>query len=157
MAAPGLICSFSIAIHAFYNSSSRIWRAFNDLLSGRLELGKNGIADFGYTLFGQKIEWIGFSLEGTGTEKYNYVDCSYLRLLLEYGLFFLIVVIFIYSIIMYKAISQKNYFLAWVIAFVLVISITEPRLMNLTFNPLPILLLCSIEREDMNYGTTEIY
>ena len=62
-----------------------------------------------------------------------------------------------YSIIMYKAILQENYFLAWVIAFVLVISITEPRLMNLTFNPLPILLLCTIEREDENYGTAKIH
>ena len=156
VAVPTIIASIAIAIHAFYSPESIIWQKLNDILSGRLQLGKDAIADFGFTLFGQYIEWKGFSIGHLSGEGYNYVDCSYLQLILEYGSIFLILILILYSFVIYKCIKKKNYYLLWSIVFVLVLSITEPRLMNLAFNPFPVIFLCEIEGEKKRYVKTKI-
>lgn len=151
---PSALCVFAILIHYFYNPDNATWRKFNDLLSGRLRLGRQGIADYGISLFGTPIEWVGYSadaVEGT----YNYVDCSYLQILLEYGLLFLVMVIAIYTLIIHKAVKNENYLLLWSVIFVLVFSITEPRLMNLSFNPFPILVMCSLGLKEKELESEE--
>lgn len=159
---PSVICVFAIAIHYFYNPDNELWMKLNDLLSGRLRLGKQGIAEYGISLLGNSIKWVGYSadaVEGT----YNYVDCSYLQILLEYGLIFLVMVIAIYTVIIYKAVKNENYFLLWSVIFVLIFSITEPRLMNLSFNPFPLLVMCNLDSKEKDpesekkINETEIY
>lgn len=146
---PTLLAVFSIALHALYNPNNSLWVKLNELLSSRLRLGKDAIADYGISLLGTEIEWIGYSVRPL-EKPYNYVDCSYLRILLEYGVLFLLVVIVIYSVILYKAVQKNNYYLVWSVIFVLVLSVTEPRLMNLAFNPFSILLFCSFEKWECN-------
>lgn len=141
---PGALCVLAIAIHAFYNPGSALWEKLNDFLSGRLKLGKTGIADYGISLFGTPITWVGYSARQPVVDNYNYVDCSYLRILLEYGIIFLVIVVAIFSIIVYKAVKSRNYFLVWSVVFVLILSITEPRLMNLSFNPFSVLVVCKM-------------
>ena len=141
---PGALCVLALAIHAFYNPGSALWTKLNDFLSGRLKLGKTGIADYGISLFGTPITWVGYSARQPVVDNYNYVDCSYLRILLEYGIIFLVIVVAIFSIIIYKSVKSRNYFLVWSVAFVLILSITEPRLMNLSFNPFSILVVCKM-------------
>lgn len=141
---PGALCALAIAIHAFYDPSSALWEKLNDFLSGRLKLGKEGIADYGISLFGTPITWVGYSAKQQVVDNYNYVDCSYLRILLEYGIIFLLIVVAIFTIVVYKSIKSENYFLLWSVVFMLILSITEPRLMNLSFNPFSILVVCQI-------------
>ncbi len=142
--APEGIAFFSIGIHAFYNSNSSIWKAANDFLTGRLELGYNAIQEYGYSLFGQDITWYGNGLRsqvGVNGITYNYVDCSYLQILLEYGLIFLILVLLAYSVMMWKAIQERRYSACWILLVVLIFAITEPRLVNMAFNPFILLVL----------------
>lgn len=141
---PGALCVLAVAIHAFYDPNSALWEKLNGFLSGRLQLGKEGIADYGISLFGTPITWVGYSAKQQVIDNYNYVDCSYLRILLEYGIIFLVIVVAIFTIVVYKSIKSENYFLLWSVVFVLILSITEPRLMNLSFNPFSILVVCQI-------------
>lgn len=138
---PVLICGFAIGIHAFYDPSNEIYSKINSLLSGRLRLGKAALSDYGINLFGHKIEWVGFSVIEHLDGEYNYVDCSYLQIFLEYGLIFLIIVLMVYSIIIKSAIIMEHNYLVWIILFVLIFSITEPRLVNFMYNPFPILCI----------------
>ena len=139
---PSVLCILAIAIHAFYNSNSAFWEKLNSFLSGRLKLGKEGLQDYGISLFGTSITWEGYSAKKIVTNTYNYVDCSYLRILLEYGIIFLVIVVAIFTVVIYKSIKSENYFLLWSVVFVLILSITEPRLMNLSFNPFSVLVMC---------------
>lgn len=75
---------------------------------------------------------------------YNYVDCSYLQLLLEYGVLFLIAVIGIYTVAIYRAVKVQDYYLVWILLIVLLFGITEPRLMNFAFNPFPLMAFCRL-------------
>ncbi len=149
--APEGIALFSIGLHAFYDSNSSLWQSLDDLLTGRLHLGYEAIQEYGFSLFGQKITWYGNGLRSqVGQEgiAYNYVDCSYLQILLQYGLVFLIIVLLAYSIIMWKAIQEKRYSACWVILVILIFAITEPRLVNMAFNPFILLVFTKAEVEE---------
>lgn len=148
ISSPMIICCFSLLLFVAYNEKTIFWTRLNTILSGRLQLGTNAIAEFGVSLFGNNIEWIGFNSKmPTAVEAigYNYVDSSYLQLGLNYGVVFLIMVLLIYVVVMKRAVKIEDYWLICVISVILIFSITEPRLMNLAFNPFPLLAFCELE------------
>ena len=138
---PFLIAFFSIMLHALYNQESGFWTKLNDMLSNRLALGKNAIVEYGLSLFGKPIIWKAWEYKVETVDDYNYVDCSYLNILLLNGLLFLLVVLVAYWFIMKKAYDSRNYHLVWICFFILVLSITEPRLVHLSYNPFILLVL----------------
>lgn len=112
----------TLVMFKLYDESIHSWFWLNSILSDRLRLGANAIEQYGFSLFGKPIEWIGFSIKKTTMEEaigYNYVDSSYLQLGLNYGLIFLGVVLLIYSIIMNRAIKRKDYYLVSIITIIL--------------------------------------
>ena len=125
-----------MACQIFYIPTDARWQKINSVLSGRLELGCFGWRDYGFSLLGTKIEWIGFSHNATAGA-YNYVDCSYMQILLENGLIPLVIIIVVYTYIMYMAVKEKDFYLQTAVLLITAFSITEPRLLNLAYNPLP--------------------
>lgn len=138
---PFLACMISILLQIFYNPNIKIMNALNVILSNRMDLGHQAILKYGLTLFGKNIEWIGFSLDyNPVNDVYNYVDSSYMQIMLTYGVITIILVIIAYSLIMYKAINEKDIILVLIISFICVLSITEPRLINIIYNPFIIII-----------------
>ncbi len=138
-AVPWLFAGLAIAGTCFYNRSSAVWLRLNTLLNNRLVLGQDAIREHGISLFGTPIKWYGFSLEGSN-ELYNYVDSSYVRILLNYGVVFLLLLLAVYSYILYQAVKTRQFWLGWILIFLLGFCITEPRLLDFTYNPF--VLLC---------------
>lgn len=124
----------------------KIWILYgiNDFLSDRIALGHEGIWNYGIHLFGQKIEWVGHggvgqivdSLEGV----YNYIDCSYIKILLECGIIVWVVMLIGFTLASKKAVEYKDRYLAAVLIFIAIYSIIEPRLLELGFNPFMLVL-----------------
>lgn len=131
---PVLCCVLGIVIHAAYTPYNHFLYRLNTLMSTRLVLGHNAIIKYGITLFGQPIRWVGQSRNSTGG-LYNFVDCSYLQILLEYGILFLVIVVLLYTMIMYKAVRSKNRYLELSILFICIFCISEARLFTLQYNP----------------------
>lgn len=133
-----------------YDSNNRIWKGLDLILSGRLRLQKKAYDLYGVSLFGNRIEWIGYSIKtivnGAAESSYNYVDSSYMQILFSYGIIFLIFTLCIYTNILKKAIGKKEYYTVWIIVFILIMSMTEPRLINLAYNPFPILFSAKLKR-----------
>lgn len=145
---PEIICGMSLLTFLFFDEQKIFWIQINTILSNRLRLGVSAIKEYGFSLFGKNIEWIGFTTKTPTIETaigYNYVDSSYLQLSLNYGIVFTIVILIIYSVVIYKAVKKRDYYLVSIVIAILVFSITEPRLMNLAFNPFPLLAFCKLE------------
>ncbi len=140
-ALPAAAFIISIIISACYNENSPFWYGLNSFLNGRLRLGKAALLNYGITPFGQDITWVGSSVFGTYEHPYNYVDCSYVQLLLNYGILFILFVLALYTVILLYARKNNKPHIAMVVSLVLLFSITEPRLWNLGFNPLPFLIV----------------
>ena len=132
---PFLCAIVSISAHALYSPDKPFFEKLNSLLSQRLYLGKMGIMNYGISLFGQKIVWKGFDRNTFTFADYNYVDCTYLHLLLEFGLVFLIVYLVILTIGIIKAYKNEKYYMCWALCLLCILGMTEPWLLNFTFNP----------------------
>ena len=128
-----------------------LWNKLDKLLSGRLVLGHDAIEEYGFTLFGQYIEWIGYSIERPNKQTavgYNYVESSYLQLTLNYGIIFMLIVLTIYSVAIYKAIKADHYNLVIIYVIIMVFSMTEPRLMDFAYNPFSLLAFSKMSKNE---------
>lgn len=142
---PFVIAIGAILLHYCYDSSCPFMKALNSLLSHRLRLGSSAISEYGFSLLGNpNIQWIGNGL-GTAEGAYNYVDCSYLQILLSSGILVLSLILVIYSIILWLTLAKEKYYLTWLVLCVMLFAIFEPRLANMTYNPF--MLLCVTEAD----------
>lgn len=112
---------------------------FNQALNGRLALAKSALENYGVTLWGEKISWIG-NTSNLNRNYYNYVDCGYIKIVLDYGLVIGIAVIAAYIYFMYCMIEDENRMGCLLICFMLLEAFTLPTLVGLNYNPFFILL-----------------
>lgn len=63
---------------SYNNGESAFWSKVNMLVTARLSLGIIGIKNYGFTLFGQKIDMIGAAALLYFLIIYFFIDCSYI-------------------------------------------------------------------------------
>lgn len=149
------VCAiFSIGVSKFYTGKGLL-STINSLISNRFALANKALNEYGLSLFGQRIEWVGNGGYGhTFTEfvtPYNYVDCSYVKIMLDYGIIFLLVVIIGYTIASVKALKENDKFLLIALSFIAIYSIIEPRLIEIGFNSFVLVLVVLVNyRYDRN-------
>lgn len=136
---PALFAVAAIAVSFLYTPATPGWSEIDDFISGRLYLGHYAIKDYGVSLFGQPINWVGYDINNLSGIGYNYVDCSYLQILLQFGVAAVCGCVAIYCLGIWRALRAKDGHLASIFVLIAIFSITEPRLMNLAFNVFPLL------------------
>lgn len=133
------IAIVSILACLVYNEENPLLVMINRFVNNRLIMGHNALLEYGLSLFGEKIEWVGYgglgysmaSLKG----EYNYVDCSYVKVLLDYGVIFFVIILIGYSLVSYRAILKNDRYMCLCILFMCIYSIIEPRIIEFGFNP----------------------
>ena len=117
----------------------------NHILSDRVNLTAQAYKNYDITPFGQKIEWYGNGGKGYIKQDknfhYNYVDNSYARMLLDYGVIFTLTVLYSYIYLLQKLRMRKDYIGFSVICIVLIWAFIEPCLVNIGRNVFMLLLL----------------
>lgn len=131
---PFLVAVFSIALQMMYDGEKRRWVKLSKMVRSRIRLGYEAFEKYGITLFGNKVEWVGHRLETSPTSTYNYVDCAYMQVLIQYGLIPLLVLLGLYSVIIYRMYKNKMYGGIFLIMCILVYQIMEARPLALCFN-----------------------
>lgn len=127
----------------FYNEDNAILSKLNDLLSTRLELMYKAFQSYGLSLFGEKIKWVGFGGQTDPAlveRTYNFVDCGYAKMLLDYGIVFTVLVCVGYALMYKYAIKKQEYILMLAVTMILLVSIMEPRIVSIEMNPFVLLL-----------------
>ena len=111
-----IACAFMIALTYAYKPEGVLER-LNNIISRRLSYGKAGIDEYGIPIWGQKLKLIG---HGGTTEEihyhYNFLDVSYVNILVTSGIAFLSTFMIIYFIIAY--IHRKKTFLLCALSMV---------------------------------------
>lgn len=133
----------SIILGYIYNPKNSFMFGLNKAMSGRLALEKRAFETFGCSLFGENIKWVGFggALDpGERKNIYNFVDCAYIKDLLDYGIIFFVIIIIGYMYITLMMIKKENIFGLITIHTAMVISIMEPRLLQIEMNPFLMLM-----------------
>lgn len=141
-----------------YNPHITLLYAINNGLSGRLALGNQALHK-GLYFFGNKIHENGLGgsngmaiFLGHVHQKYFFIDSSYLRLFLIYGIVVACIIITFMIIIGFRATVQKNYPLMIAILIVSITCFAEQHLLEISFNPFLLALMASstIHLEETN-------
>lgn len=150
------ICAFVIfALTYFFNGSNKLLASLNLLLNNRLVLGKMALTKYGITKFGQEI----FEVGAGGTTKklnyYFYIDSSYIRVAIKYGLLVFILILSIMILINYRSIVNKDWVLLAIMGLVAIQCIVEQHLIDISYNPFLWALLASfnVERNSLKQCT----
>ncbi|MBQ8198023.1 MAG: hypothetical protein IJZ76_01155 [Lachnospiraceae bacterium] len=113
----------------------------NIFLHGRLSLMCAAWENYGMTLFGQKIKWVGESTVKNNPDLlYNYVDNAYMQSMFNYGILFVILLCVGFGIVLYRNMQKGNYLMVAALAIVLVHGMINPQLVELAYNPFLLLL-----------------
>lgn len=150
---PWICAGVSIWASWAFNSNNEVWLKIDSLTHGRLRLGNVAIKEYDFSLFGRNIEWIGSSIEKLNPNNYNYVDCSYVQIILQEGMIFLAIVLVVYSLSFALCIRNKSYFAVYLLSAILGFSMTEPRLWNIVFNGIFVVSIIATMRLSIIKGT----
>lgn len=125
-----------------FDKSEFVSTTVNELLTNRLSLSYEGVQNYGIHLFGQAIKWIGgtvyYDMEAD-FGSYNYVDSSYIQILLSYGIIFLIVLLIGYRLLGKKIVERQEWYLGLVIVLSATHSMFDPQLLWLQYD---VFILC---------------
>lgn len=127
----------SILLCKLYSHGKGLLNQINAVTNQRLMLGKNAINKYGLGLWGHDTAWLGSGTMywNNGKTEYEYVDCGYLQIAIDYGLLFLLLVILIYEIGVFKAHKTGNPRVLFSVLIWTAVSVFEPRLVDFMCNP----------------------
>jgi hypothetical protein len=128
----------------YYNKNNNVMYAINKIYNGRLGFGWYALRNYGINTFGRKIQWHGWvGQTAENMKKYNFVDISYVKILLDYGIIACSLIVVGFSSLIYNSYKKKDYYLSFCIIFICLYSLIEPRLFEIHFNPFILLLMNS--------------
>ena len=133
---PWMLAALSFICIALYSADIPVFGKINGYFSNRLELALQGLKRYGFTLFGNDIEWKRWD-QNTFFDpafKMFYVDNSYIKIFLDAGFVGLILVLCGYSLALKKSVKNDPYLTAFLI-LTLVGSVITPNLIGFTVNP----------------------
>lgn len=123
----------NVMLPLMFNPNSRIWSIINTLSSARLFFGQVAYHDYAIPLFGQFVYQNGNGSIKPG-EAYFFIDSSFVRALLMYGLVFFVVAMFYIISSIESNIKQRNYNLVIALILVLLSSAIDNHLWDMAFN-----------------------
>ena len=125
-----------IYLSLFYNEQVQWMSNLNKIISGRLTLGYNAFETYGIRLLGQPIQWVGGAREYIkDSGKYNYVDSSYIQILINYGIIIFVLICLLFVALGWKAAKTNDIYLMLILVTIAMHSALDPQLLWMAFNP----------------------
>ncbi|NME34726.1 hypothetical protein HF864_08155 [Lactobacillus sp. MRS-253-APC-2B] len=134
----------------FFRPSNHFLNKINNASSGRLYLGHEAISKYGFSMFGKQIVehgWggaNGLKMSQNSPANYFFVDSSFLRMTILYGIIMAIIILLAMTKISWNSFQKENFALASIIVIVSVSAMVEQRLLDLAYDPFLIALLANV-------------
>lgn len=134
-----VVCFFiSLLLSLAYKNGQSYAMVLNVFFHNRLRMAAQGIGNYGIHLFGTEVQWVGNGGRGYTFESYlsyNFVDNSYMYIMITYGIIAIIAIILLYLLSVKWSLSSENFRLCFVLVCIIIYSLIEPRLIEIYFNP----------------------
>ncbi len=134
----------------FFTPSNKILTKVNNASSGRLFLGHKAISEYGFSMFGKQIiehGWggaNGLKMSKNAPANYFFVDSSFLRMTILYGIIMAIIILLAMTKISWESFQKGSFALASIIVIVSMSAMVEQRLLDLAYDPFLIALLANV-------------
>ncbi len=145
--APVFFAALFIGMVHLYRPESAFWAKLDQILSLRLSVSAEGTANYAYRLFGQHVEEFGNGRSIETREHYFFLDDSYLRMALIYGIVILIVVLLMMIIIANRAVHYQRCMLYLAMLLIALHCFMEQHLLEMAFNPFILGMFADMDRE----------
>lgn len=138
-----IICSY------FYNANSQVFSKIDTLLTNRLAMGHLALYEYPIKFFGQYISQhgsgglsfdTGLTTHGANLA-YFFIDSSYIKMLLAFGIVFFILYLFGMSRSIFLNLNQHNYLLPILLGIICVSSVIDQHLLEIAYNPFMICVM----------------
>lgn len=144
-----ILAYITVIASIFYNANNSLFRFTNEVFSKRLEISHLAIEKYNVTLFGKHVLEHGFgSSQGIKhfyqsgmSGNYFFIDSSFIRLAIIYGLVIGIFVIIVMLLIGMRSISTRGFCLAAIVLLLGISCMIEQHLLDISYNPFLIALL----------------
>lgn len=142
-----LMSVISFVITAAYNDENKVLVFVDKIISSRLRLGKFGLDTYSIKLLGQPVNMIGAGRTIQMPDDYFFIDCSYIHILLRFGLIFTIALLVVSFLCCYK---RKNdiYFL-FVITIISINCVIAHHILDIAYNPFMYALFACYLKKDL--------
>lgn len=150
-------CFIGIYTAYNYNPSDINHLLANIILAGRLSLGYEALTTYPVTLLGMKLPLVGHGLDANGRHEngeYFWIDCLYIKLLLQYGAVVLVAYIMSFTQLLRKYSKRNNYTVMFILALLAVHGIIDDAIMYLMYNPFLLMIgteLISVKKDVGEY------
>lgn len=122
-------------VHIF--DVTKEWMSKLDLaLSSRLSISNEAIELYDYKLFGQNIVEVGLGRAEGHRDDYFFLDNSYIRIALLYGVVLLLVALVVFWLAGQQAIQNKRIIILVAIMVIAVHSFMEHHILEIAYNPI---------------------
>ena len=130
-----LLSIVMIILTALYDESE-FMNKIDLLLGTRLSLGKRAFIQYGIKVLGQVIymKGDGYSFDSS-SDYYFFIDSSYIKMLVCYGLVVSILIWMSYTLLGHRAIKKKDIYMIWVIGVIGLHCTMEHHLIEIAYNP----------------------
>lgn len=122
-----------------YMPNVSIFQFIDTLLSSRLQLGNQGLQEYGFSLFGQPVLMNGNGGSVIAPADYFFIDSSYLAIYLCYGVVFLALILFIHYSCCKKYAGDRYYLL--IMTVIVINCMIAHHMIDLAYNPFYLALL----------------
>ena len=132
----GFILALAIILYFCFYSSGNLFHLVDQFTHNRLRLSVNGFQNFGVSWLGQPISFTTLDMFGNFTSNYNYIDSSFVQLLVIDGLIVSAFMLFALTKVMKYFISiQKDIVLAC-LGIMIIHGMFDPQMLVLRYSPL---------------------
>lgn len=132
---PAMTALIFPALMTIYNGSEELWYRLDLKLGYRLLYTSWAIRDYGLSLFGKTVNEIGNGRTTVYNNDYYFIDDSYMRIMIEYGMVVFVTILIMLTLISYKMLTHKQIILFLILEIICIHSIMEHHLMELAYNP----------------------
>ncbi len=136
--------SVMVIMTYLYNPDNRFLELMNKVFTKRLEFGHISFEKYNVTLFGQNIPQIGNGGLHKGYYEYFFIDCSYVRILMMMGAISFFIFLFAILYLFMKFYKVQSMELVAALIFVLISSLIDHHLLEISFNPFLIVFMTDV-------------
>lgn len=133
------------ALTLLYSEDSAIMVKLNEFFNTRLSLGKTGFNTYPVGLLGQYIEMVGFGGKLEVPDNYFFIDSSYIKMILCYGLAVSACILLIYLLVGKRAQKRDNLYLLTILGIISIQCMFEHHIIEIAYNPFTLAILARLE------------
>ena len=132
----GFIIALIIILYFCFYSSGNLFHLVDKFTHNRLRLSVEGFQNFGVLLFGQRISFSTLDIFGNFTSNYNFIDSSFVQLLVIDGLIVSAFMLFALTRVMRYFVSIRKDIVLACLGIMIIHGMFDPQMLVLRYSPL---------------------